>query len=440
MGTTNNILPEYVAYSTKDMVNSTYHGSIMKATDVSWRNDDFSCWAAQMIEYRGKFYLYFCMWDRTDNGKQSIGVAGADSPTGPYVDIGHPLVKGSVTMPQTSDWNDIDPTVFVDVVDGVERRYLAWGNGIYYIAELNEDMISIKDQNGDGLIRMNDDIFQQTFREMNGSFTEGPWLYRRGDIYYNFFARNWREDLAYVMASSPMGPWYFASMLMEPTATSNTNHPAVVDFNGKTYLFYHNGMLPGGSGYSRTICVQEIRFDANGFIYPMVESSVGLTGSASSIKTISGAVMGVDRFRHSYNDADYPYVRTVRFGASLDFEWEIIQGRGNAGDEFVSIQAVRHPGLLITATTGGRVVLTQDVGANRMEAMTFRTVKGLSGDGVSFESMLYPGSYLTNSGGTLVLSDGADAAESTFVVEGIEFYQYLAIPNNLNEAFLRKFQ
>ena len=26
--------------------------------------------------------------------------------------------------------NDIDPTVWVENVDGVEHRYLAWGNGL----------------------------------------------------------------------------------------------------------------------------------------------------------------------------------------------------------------------------------------------------------------------------------------------------------------------
>ncbi len=31
---------------------------------------------------------------------------------------------------------------------------------------------------------------------------------------------------------------------------SFTNHPGVVDFKGKTYLFYHNGGLPGGGGFT----------------------------------------------------------------------------------------------------------------------------------------------------------------------------------------------
>ena len=47
----------------------------------------------------------------------SIGVAVSDSPTGPFHDKGEPLVKGTLTEPQTSNWNDIDPTVWVETDD-----------------------------------------------------------------------------------------------------------------------------------------------------------------------------------------------------------------------------------------------------------------------------------------------------------------------------------
>lgn len=42
------------------------------------------------------------------------------------------------------------------------------------------------------------------------------------------------------------------------------NHPGVIDYKSKTYLFYHNGALPGGGGFDRSVCVDELNFDANG--------------------------------------------------------------------------------------------------------------------------------------------------------------------------------
>lgn len=72
-----------------------------------------------------------------------------------------------------------------------EHRYLAWGNGNYYICELNDDMISVKDQNGDGKITggtstKTADVIQKTSVT---SYTEAPWLYRRQDANGNYYGK-----------------------------------------------------------------------------------------------------------------------------------------------------------------------------------------------------------------------------------------------------------
>ena len=180
-------IPEYLCYSTKDMINWKPEGTVMKLSEeeIDWITNSTSAWASQVVKYKDRYYLYYCSWDKTANGKQSIGVAVADSPTGPFKDVGKPVVQGTVTEPQNSNWDDIDPTVWVDTDEsGEEHRYLAWGNSKYYICELNEDMISVKDQDGDGKITAamtpdpGDILNHQT--GLN-SFTEAPWIYRRKD-------------------------------------------------------------------------------------------------------------------------------------------------------------------------------------------------------------------------------------------------------------------
>ena len=137
------VIPEYQCYSTKDMVNWTYEGVVMSMRDVSWGNIA-AAWAGQVAKHydetlkKDMYYLYFCSWDSTDDGKQSIGVAVSESPAGPFVDIGQPLVKGSFTQFETSAWNDIDPTVWIeDDENGEEHIYLMWGNSKLYGCELN---------------------------------------------------------------------------------------------------------------------------------------------------------------------------------------------------------------------------------------------------------------------------------------------------------------
>lgn len=56
---------------------------------------------------------------------------------------------------------------------------------------------------------------------------------------------------------------------MPTQGNSFTNHPGIIDFKGKSYFFYHNGALPGGGGFTRSVCVEEARFNKDGSIVQM---------------------------------------------------------------------------------------------------------------------------------------------------------------------------
>jgi len=426
------VMPDYLCYTTKDMVNWSYGGVVMKMTDVSWA-DKNSAWAGQVAKHydeaagKDRYYLYFCSWASTDGGKQSIGVAVADSPFGPFVDIGAPLINGSFTTDETSAWNDIDPTVWIDEDErGEEHRYLMWGNSKLYVCELNEDMVSVKDYDGDGEITFGSDVRSKTVPD---SFTEAPWIYRRQDEngryygdYYLFYAYSWREHMAYATTSDLMeGKLYFQDIIMKPTATSNTNHMAVVDFLGKTWFIYHNGSLPGGSGYRRVACAVPLEFYSDGAVAYVDESAAGAFGTVSVITSLNGDVLEHERFNNSPGDDAYPY-KDKKLGSGLDKtveadgQWVIKQGKVPGDLYAVSIESENKPGLYITVRDGS-VVLSQDYDGKMAEAQTFRTIVGLAGNGVSFEPLDSPGMYLTLSDGTLTLTDGADVQAASFTVE-----------------------
>lgn len=435
-------MDSWICYSTKDMKNWKYEGPIMKADkgSVTWASTDTSAWAAQVAKHKNpntgkdRYYLYYCTWDATSQGKQSIGVAVADKPTGPFKDIGKPLVKGTLTTPQSSNWDDIDPTVWVDTDSkGVEHRYLAWGNSRLYICELNEDMISVKDINGDGKITCGESSKKADILYRSGSltmYTEAPWIYRRQDAkgnyygnYYLFYASQWREKMAYVTTSDLMnGKWSDRQVIMSPTATSNTNHMAVFDFKGKTYFVYHNGSLPKGNGYRRSPCIRELTFKEDGSIVPMEETAAGLNGTTTEFYTSSGALLGHKYFQNSSLDGKYPY-KDIKIGAgygksALDRKWGVTDGKADKTKaSYVSIQSENKPGLYITANSQSGVTLAQDTKgtADVAKRQTFKTVEGL-GDkkGVSLESVRYPGYYLTIVNGALSLTKGGDAEAATF--------------------------
>jgi arabinoxylan arabinofuranohydrolase len=48
-----------------------------------------------------------------------------------------------------------------------------------------------------------------------------------------------------------------------------------VDFNGKTYMFYHSARLPGGGEYRRAAAVDELKYNGDGTIRPVAKTATG---------------------------------------------------------------------------------------------------------------------------------------------------------------------
>lgn len=251
-------------YTTTDMVNWTDHGVTLKFSDFSWAKGD--AWAAQCIERDGKFYMYVPMINK-ENNSPAVGVAVADSPYGPFYDpLGKPLVQTKA--------GDIDPTVFIDN-DG--QAYLYWGNPNCYYVKLNENMISYKGEIVS--IPMTAESFGKRDNDpkRNTLYEEASWLYKRQNLYYLLWAGGpIPEHLGYSTSKSPTGPWKYRGVLMPTEGKSFTNHPGIIDFRGKTYLFYHNGDLPGGSGFTRSVCVDEVKFNVDGSIQPLKMTKEGI--------------------------------------------------------------------------------------------------------------------------------------------------------------------
>jgi len=257
-GSTSFVMKEWRVWSSEDMVNWTDHGSPMNLATFSWADAD--AWAGQAIARNGKFYWYVPV--RRRGGGMAIGVAVADSPTGPFRDaIGRPLVENS----------EIDPTVFIDD-DG--QAYLYWGNPNLWYARLNADMASFS--GSPAQIPLTTAGFGARTGDPNRPtlYEEGPWVYKRNGLYYNVFAaRCCGEFIAYSTAPSPTGPWTYRGTIMPTEGASFTNHAGIVDFKGSSYFFYHNGALPGGSGFTRSVAVEKFAYNADGTIPAMTMTS-----------------------------------------------------------------------------------------------------------------------------------------------------------------------
>jgi arabinoxylan arabinofuranohydrolase len=304
-------MKDWRLFTTTDMVNWTDHGVTASLKTFAWGRVD--AWAGQVAYRNGKFYYYVPI--RIEGDPFGIGVGVSDKPEGPYTDaIGKPLVTGG---------GYIDPTVFIDD-DG--QAYLYWGNPTLNMVKLNADMISYS---GD-IVKV-----PMNATTVNNMYLEGPWFYKRNGLYYLLYSTQnngtaGKEDIRYSTSPGPTGPWTYKGIIqsVQSGGKSWTNHSGTVDYKGKSYFFYHTGDLPGGSDFTRSSCVEEFKYNADGTIptipmtkegpspienlNPFTQTEAETIAFSSGLKTEVCSEGGMNVT--SINNGDYIKVRSVDFG------------------------------------------------------------------------------------------------------------------------------
>jgi len=329
---------DWRVFSSQDIVNWTDHGSPFGYESFSWATGQ--AWAPHCAERDGQFYLYVPV------APNSIGVAVADSPLGPFSDpLDGPLVTGN--------YQYIDPTVFVDD-DG--QAYLYFGNPKLWYVRLNEDMISYS-----GSIEQIPNT-TQSFGQRSGDadrptlYEEGPWFYRRNDLYYMLFAASGiPEDIGYSTSTGATGPWTYRGIIMEnASGHAFTNHSGTVDFKGHSYFFYHTQELPGGGGYKRSVAVEEFSYEADGSIPSITKTSEGPQAAANLnpyVRTEGETIAwtgGVEvedcsvggRDVSSIENGDYIKVKSVDFGTGALSFTASVASAGEGGEIELRLDAM----------------------------------------------------------------------------------------------------
>ncbi|QDA58748.1 family 43 glycosylhydrolase [Hymenobacter jejuensis] len=248
-GTEGWLSTSFTCWSSKDLVNWKSEGVILDLPrDLTWATQ--RAWAPAIATRNGKYYYYY-------SAAQSIGVAVADKPTGPFKDpLGKPLVAKGQFQGQT-----IDPMVLVDD-DGA--AYLYFGQGMCHVVKLNPDMISF------------DPAAVVEFKP--AGYNEGSFALKRQGKYYlmwsEYDTRDPRYSVAYATADSPMGPFVKAlgnPILKGKGVVKGAGHHSVMQIPGtdQWVIAYHRFKIPGGNGYNRETCLSPMRFDAQGNILPV---------------------------------------------------------------------------------------------------------------------------------------------------------------------------
>lgn len=247
-------MTDYHVYSSDDLVNWRDHGVVLNLKDVAWAKPNSAFWAPDCGFKEGIYYFYFPV---TGAG---FGVATSKSLAGPFVDTGKPI----------PDVSGIDPAIFVDD-DG--QGCLYWAGAGCQGQKLKANMTEL---DGPAL-------------RLHGcnNFFEGPWMFKRNGIYYMTYPAKMKggsgdggngQWFDYATSDQPLGPFTYRGHFSRSGPGVGNIHGSQVEWNGKWYCFYHDASLSVGQpkrGFKRSIRVDEMKFNADGSIRPLVWTSSG---------------------------------------------------------------------------------------------------------------------------------------------------------------------
>ncbi len=273
---------DFRCYSSSDLKEWKQEGVILDlATDCKWAKR--KAWAPCAIERkmgkgkkaRYKYFYYFV-------GDGQIGVAVSDNPNGPFRDaLGRPLIAKDHPALKNGG-APIDPDVFQDPQTG--KCYLYWGNGTLVCSELNDDMVSIKQDN----------IIFTRKEKARYNYNEGPYVFFRNGKYYFTWSENDTRSknyrVRYLISDSPTAfvrngqPAQVEKGIVlqrdDAKQIYGTGHHAIINKAGtdEWYIVYHRFQRPRAAkldwsaGYNREVCIDPLSFDGEGRILPVKPS------------------------------------------------------------------------------------------------------------------------------------------------------------------------
>lgn len=263
----------FAAYSSSDLVHWNDEGQVYFHNNKnSWSDPtaawEGAYWAPEVYEVKGKYYLFYsAQWKENPTHEVEnfrIGVAVADRPTGPFIDLadrpifdpGYPIIDANVLF-------DKDGKAYLyysrccykhpvqsEVADWAKRK--GWFNEIeeswVYGVELKPDFsgvvgepvlllrppVSMKDKQAEWESR------SVTSKEVNRRWTEGSVAFRKGDTYYMMYSANYfggkNYAVGYATSNSPLGP--FTKAANNPVLQKNVAQGGSVTGTGHNSITY----------------------------------------------------------------------------------------------------------------------------------------------------------------------------------------------------------
>ena len=263
----------FVTYSSSDMVNWKPEGQVYFHDNKNGWSDPKASWggaywAPEVYEMQGKFYLFYsAQWKVNPTQEKEnfrIGVAVADKPTGPFVDLtdrpvfdpGYPIIDANVFV-------DTDGKAYLyysrccykhpvesEIADLAKKKgwYKEIEESWVYGVELKPDFSGVI---GEPVLILRPPVSLANkqaewesrsvlAREVNRRWTEGSVTFKKGNTYYIMYSANHFGGqyyaVGYATANSPLGPYKKAAN--NPVLQKNTDRGGSVTGTGHNSITY----------------------------------------------------------------------------------------------------------------------------------------------------------------------------------------------------------
>lgn len=261
------VMEDWWIWSSPDLVNWTKE-SVLKPEETYIGKPFTQCWATDVGYKNGKYYWYF------SEGNEQTGVVVGDSPTGPWKDmLGKPLLTSEMTPTHEYD---------IGIIEDEGNHYIVFGVWDYYIARLNDDMISLVEVPRKITINNPRGPYNFDGKNLEKPTDDKPFLHK----YKGKFYLSW--GCFYAMADNVYGPYDYKDSVIKqesftegyeaptwPTGPLQGRHGSFFEWHNQTYFVYCD-ISQTGNRYFRDAFISYVHYKENGEMATIRVDGIGV--------------------------------------------------------------------------------------------------------------------------------------------------------------------
>lgn len=243
--------------------------TIFRLSDTTWGVD--RCWAPEVHEYKGKFYLFFC--GRDDKKIFHGSVAVSDTPDGEFVPITkEPLLNFSYSVIDLSFFEDDDGRTYIFYSKDCSTNKIN-GKGVSqsYGVEVSNDFKTLI---GDPVLISTP---TEPWEKLSGNtiWNEGPVVFKENGKYYLLYSANYYQSkdysVGYCVSDTPLAlyekPKNGCILKGNGNTITGSGHCNILRVEDEIYLTYHSHTVPPNTDKGRSLYIDKLIVSDDGTLY-----------------------------------------------------------------------------------------------------------------------------------------------------------------------------